>query len=91
MSDSARQFKSYYDKTDMPDEGDTSLNERHSTRVERIRDELFPDGALEEEIAQAINCSPRQVQRLNLPYKKLGTKRVYDVSGARNIVRRLLK
>ena len=74
----------------MPDE-DIPLSERRNTRVERIRDELLPDGALEEEIAQAINCSPRQVQRLNLPYKKLGAKRVYDVSGARDIVRRLLE
>ena len=58
-------------------------------RAERLRDELLPDQAFEEEIAAALACSRRTVQRLNLPYVKVGTRRIYIVSGSRDVLQRL--
>jgi hypothetical protein len=58
-------------------------------RSERLRDELLPDQAFEEEIAAALACSRRTVQRLNLPYVKVGTRRIYIVSGSRDVLQRL--
>ena len=58
------------------------------SRVDRLRDELFPNGALEGEMAVALDCSERQVQRLLLPFWKLGTKQIYNVPGSREVLRR---
>jgi hypothetical protein len=58
------------------------------SRAERLRDELLPDQAFEEEIAAALACSRRTVQRLNLPYVKVGTRRIYIVSGSRDVLQR---
>jgi hypothetical protein len=38
-----------------------------STRVERLREALLPGLAFEDEIAEALNCSRRTVQRLRCP------------------------
>ena len=40
-------------------------------RVSRIRAALLGDGATEQEIADALECSRRKVQRLGLPYEKV--------------------
>ncbi len=60
------------------------LRKPSRSRVERLRDELLPNGAFEEEIAEALNCSERQVQRLRLPFRKIG---IYDVPGSREALR----
>jgi hypothetical protein len=68
----------------------TSTAERSMSRsrVDRLREELIPGGAFENEIAEALNCSGRQVQRLHLPFVKIGIRHVYDVPGSRDVLRR---
>jgi hypothetical protein len=58
-----------------------------SARIEQIRGELLPGGAFEFEIAEALNCSTRHVKRLNLPFRKFGSRRIYDVPGSREVIR----
>lgn len=72
----------------MPTESSPALS---NTRVHRIRDELLPDGAFESEIAEALNLSRRQVQRLGLPYRKNGEVRIYDIAGSRGVIAALLR
>ena len=61
------------------------------SRLDRIRDELLPGGAFEDEVAAALNCSRRYVQKLGLPYRKSGDVRIYDIAGAREVIQRLLR
>jgi hypothetical protein len=50
-----------------------------STRVERLREALLPGLAFEDEIAEALNCSRRTVQRLRLPFVRVGMRRAYSL------------
>jgi hypothetical protein len=51
--------------------------------IVQLREELMPDGAFEWEVAAALGCSRRKVQRLDLPYRKVGSTRIYNVTGSR--------
>lgn len=52
-------------------------------RIERLRQALIGNGALEREVAEALGKSRRSVQRLGLPFRKVGATRVYDVTASR--------
>jgi hypothetical protein len=58
------------------------------SRVRRIREALLPDHAYEDELAEALDCSRRKVQRLGLPFVKIGARRAYSISGSRDVLRR---
>jgi hypothetical protein len=53
-----------------------------------LREQLLPDIAFEEEMADALDCSRRTVQRLGLPYVRIGKRRGYSVSRAREELKR---
>ena len=47
-----------------------------------LREQLLPNIAFEEEVANALNCSRRTVQRLGLAFVRIGKRRGYLVSKA---------
>ena len=61
------------------------------SRVDLLREKLLPNGAFEDEMAAALQCSRRQIQRLGLPFTKNGETRIYDVPGSREAIRRRMK
>jgi hypothetical protein len=56
--------------------------------VPSLRERLLPGVAFEDEVAKALNCSRRTVQRLGLPFVRIGKRRGYLVSGAHDEIRR---
>jgi hypothetical protein len=57
---------------------DTKLLAAEGNMSERtLRERLIPDGASEEEIAKALRKCRRSVQRLGLPFRKVGRTRIY--------------
>src|SRR4051794_8555681 len=52
-------------------------------RIARLRGELLQGWAFPEEIAPAIGRSVRTVERLNLPFKRLGARRIHRIADAR--------
>jgi hypothetical protein len=66
---------------------DPSETAEHAGRS-NLRERLLPGQAYEEEIAAALDCSRRTVQRLNLPFKRIGKRRTYSISEAREALRR---
>jgi hypothetical protein len=57
------------------------------TSIAQLRDELLGrKAATEKEIAQALGRSRRAVQRMNLPFVRIGRTRFYDVPGARQVL-----
>jgi hypothetical protein len=52
-----------------------------------LRQELLGNGATEQEIAAALGCSTRKVKRLNLPFRRVGGQRIYDVDAAATLLR----
>jgi hypothetical protein len=57
-------------------------------QAKRLRYELLGNGRTEQEIAAALNCSTRKVQRLGLPFRKVGSTRIYDIEGAAALLQR---
>ena len=53
-----------------------------------LRQRLLPDWEFEEEMAAALGVSRRTVQRLGLPFERVGKRRAYQVSGSREVLRR---
>ena len=66
----------------------TKSAQQRADRVRRLRAALLGDAATEAEIAIALNCSRRKVQRLGLPFERVGRTRLYDVPGARLMLQR---
>lgn len=58
-----------------------------SARIEQIRDALMPNCAFEWEVAEALNCSRKKIQMLNLPHEKIGGTRIYNVLAVREALR----
>lgn len=70
------------------DPANSPRGEPGKNRIESLREQLLPDSAFEEEIAEALACSRRTVQRFELPYDRVGQRRVYSISGSRTRLRR---
>ena len=51
----------------------------------------FADIGFEDEIAVALRCSGRTIQRLELPYVVIGNRRLYDLRRAAEKLRRLAR
>jgi hypothetical protein len=56
------------------------------TRVDAIREALLHGYATDDELAMALHCSRRKLYRLNLPYIKIGAKRLRHVQTCREIL-----
>ena len=73
----------------------TQRNPLHGPTPERereIRDLLGLAGlAFEDELAIALRCSPRTVQRLDLDYAVVGNKRLYDLRIAAEKLRQITR
>ena len=61
-------------------------------RERELREQLGIAGtAFEEELAEALHCSGRTVQRLDLPYWVIASRRLYDLRGAAEKLRQLAR
>jgi hypothetical protein len=71
---------------DQPGTKPTTSAPTQAERINRLRDELLEGWAFPEEIAEAIGRSVRTVERMNLPFKRLGARRIHRIADARAVL-----
>jgi hypothetical protein len=57
-------------------------------RRRQLRKELIGNGATNQEIADALNCSTRKIDRLKLPFRKIGGTKIFDIDGSAALLQR---
>jgi hypothetical protein len=63
-----------------------------SEREREIRELLgLADTAFEDELATVLHCSTRTIQRFDLPYTVIGSKRIYDLPGSGERLRHIAR